>query len=75
MAGYGRVVVGWRRDDRRRWRPDELGLLPVPAGRCIGCSAETFLMWSGVHSLRQRDAELICDNCYQRDRHLVQEAL
>lgn len=75
MAGYGRVVIGWRFDDRRRYRPDELGQPPVLAGRCIGCSAPTFLMQSGVRSLRERDAALCCDNCYQSNKHLVKEAL
>lgn len=75
MAGYGRVVVGWRYNDRRRYRPDEMGHLPRMAGPCIGCGDPTYLLNSGIAAIREKDAEIICDLCYQRDKHLVQEAL
>lgn len=75
MAGYGRVVVGWRFNDRRRHRPDELGHLPQLAGKCIGCGDPTYLMPSGIAAVVDKDAEIICDTCYQRDKHLVQEDL
>ncbi len=75
MAGYHGVVVGFRYDDRRRHRKDELGNEMKPAGRCIGCGQPTYLHESGCQAIRDRDANPICDWCYQVDKTHVQEAL
>lgn len=75
MPGYHNFVVGWRHDDRRRWRLDELGNPAQLAGKCQGCFQPTYLNASGIQAIRERDANLVCDHCYQVDKHSIQEAL
>lgn len=75
VPGYHNFVVGWRYDDRRRYRPDELGQPAQLAGKCQGCFSPTYLLASGVQAMIDRDANLVCDHCYQVDKTSIQEAL
>jgi hypothetical protein len=76
MAGYGRVVVGYRFNDRRRFTlaNQEGGM--VEGGKCISCGAPTFFVRSGQDAVRYRDANVMCDEpCFQRYKHLVENEL
>ena len=65
MAGLGRVVVGYRGNDRRRLRLlDEHGLHSVAIRKCMaGCGYDVFFFSGGVDAVRDRDAEVVCTEC------------
>lgn len=77
MSGIGRLVIGYRRNDRRRLQLEhEHGVHSVAAGRCIGgCGYDVFFVQSGQDAVRSRDAQVICDDCYQVDRHRIEAEL
>jgi hypothetical protein len=68
VAGLGRVVVGYRANDRRRLRlEDEFGITSVAVRRCVaGCGYPVYFYSGGVDAIRDRDAEVVCDECRQR---------
>lgn len=72
MAGLRAVVVGYRKDDRRRLRlVHEHGIASVPVKRCASCGYPTFFVASGQDAYMQRDPEVLCDPCYQRHKDQV----
>ena len=77
MTSLGRVVVGYRKQDRRRYLLErEQGLSSVETTTCAaGCGYPVFFVRSGYDAARFRDAEVICDDCYQRYKPEIQEAL
>lgn len=68
MAGYGRVVVGYREHDRRRLLLlDKYGIQSVAIRKCMaGCGYPVYFFSGGVDAVRERDAEVVCDECRQR---------
>lgn len=66
--GLGRIVVGYRANDRRRLKLlDEFGINSVPIRKCIaGCGYDVYFYSGGVDAVRERDAEVVCDECRQR---------
>jgi hypothetical protein len=75
VAGYGRVVIGYRYDDRRRYTlaNQEGGM--VEGGKCVACGAPTFYVRSGQDAIRNRDAAVMDDFCFQKYKHLVDQEL
>jgi hypothetical protein len=67
VSGIGRVVVGYRAHDRRRLRLlDEFGIHSVAIRKCMaGCGYEVYFFSGGVDAVRDRDAEVVCDECRQ----------
>lgn len=64
MRTHG-VVVGFRSEDQRRYR-----MVPpatIRSGKCVSCRAEVFLNELGVSAITERDADVICAGCDQRD--------
>lgn len=68
MAGLGRIVVGYRQNDRRRLQLlDTFGVHSVPVRKCVaGCGYDVFFYSGGIDAVRERDAEVVCDECRQR---------
>lgn len=66
MAGLGAVVVGYREGNRQIQRlKDEHGLDAVECGKCIaGCNYPVYFVLSGRDAIRYRDAQIMCDECY-----------
>jgi hypothetical protein len=66
--GLGRVVVGYRANDRRRLQLlDTYGITSVPIRKCMaGCGYDVYFYSGGVDAVRERDAEVVCDECRQR---------
>lgn len=77
MSGLGRVVVGYRPGDRRVHKlHDEHGLEVRQVRKCVaGCGYPVFFYSGGYDAAWERDAEVMCDNCYQENRMDVQAAL
>lgn len=76
MAGLGRVVVGYRSNDRRRHLIErEYGYGSALAGRCEGCGHPVWYTRSGQDAIRNRDAALVCTVCYEHDKDAVIAAL
>ena len=77
MSGLGRVVVGYRKHDRRRLRLiDEHGVHSVAVRNCAAdCGYPVFFVASGLAAARDRDAEVVCQECYDRYKDQIQEAL
>lgn len=74
MSGLGRVVVGYRANDRRRLELiDRFGVAVVPVRNCVaGCGYPVYFTPSGIDAARTRDAEVICDQCYQAHKAEIQ---
>ena len=73
----GRVLVGYRENDRQRLRLlDEHGQHAVPIRRCAaGCGYNVYVNPSGMKAMEEKDPEVICDVCaqlYRRDLELVE---
>jgi hypothetical protein len=68
MAGLGRVVVGYRQNDRRRHQLlDQYGITSVAVRNCAAdCGYPVYFFSGGIDAVRDRDAEVICDECRQR---------
>ena len=76
MSRLGRVVVGYRPGDRRIRRAEDQGEAVRTTTRCAaGCGYPVLFTVSGYDAARYRDAEVICDNCYQENKAEIQEAL
>ncbi len=67
MSGLGSVVVGYRANDRRRLQLlDQFGIQSVAVRPCIaGCGYPVYFFSGGIDAARDRDAEVICDECRQ----------
>lgn len=67
-SGLGRVVVGYRANDRRRLKLlDDYGITSVPVRKCMaGCGYDVYFYSGGIDAVRERDAEVVCDECRQR---------
>jgi len=67
MAGLGRIVVGYRQNDRRVQRlRDEFGIEAVVVRNCYaGCGYPVWFFSGGIDAVRERDAEVVCDECRQ----------
>ncbi len=65
MSPLGRVLVGYRENDRARLRLlDEHGAHAVPIRPCAaGCGYQVYVNPSGLAAMRDRDPEIICDVC------------
>ena len=71
--GFGRVVVGYRHNDRRRYRLLDLyGITSVPVRKCMaGCGYDVYFYSGGIDAVREKDAEVVCDECRQRYYHHI----
>lgn len=65
MTALGRVLVGYRSDDRRRLRLlEEYGQAAVPVRRCAaGCGYDVYVNPSGLAAMHERDPEVLCEPC------------
>lgn len=76
MASLGRVVVGYRRGDRRIQQILDQELSVRETSRCAGgCGYAVYFAPSGYDAAWDRDAVVFCDDCYQRDKKEIEEAL
>lgn len=76
MASLGRVVVGYRPGDRRIRRAEDQGEVVRETTRCAaGCGYPVYYTYSGYTAAKDRDAEVICDDCYTLYKDEIQEAL
>ena len=67
MAGLERVIVGYRKGDRRVYRlADEHGQHAVEVGKCVSCGWPTMFVKSGQDAYMLRDPEILCEECYER---------
>lgn len=68
MSGLGSVVVGYRPGDRRILAlADRYGIHTVAVRKCVaGCGYPVRFYSGGVDAARDRDAEVVCDECRQR---------
>ena len=65
MAGLERIVVGYRKGDRRVHQLEDVyGLHAVAVRNCMaGCGYPVVFYSGGIDAVRERDAEVICDVC------------
>lgn len=65
MAGIERVVVGYRKGSRRvRELEDRFGLHAVAVRNCMaGCGYPVYFYSGGIDAVRERDAEVVCEEC------------
>ena len=76
MSGLGRVVVGYRKGDRRIHQLEDQGQPVRETTRCAaGCGYPVYYVASGYDAARSRDAEVICSECYETYKAEIQEAL
>jgi hypothetical protein len=70
VSGLGRVIVGYREHDRRRYQiADEYGYQSVAVRKCAAsCGYPVYFVTSGIDTARAKDAEVLCDECFQRYR-------
>jgi hypothetical protein len=75
VTGLERVVVGYRKGDRRIYRLEhEHGQIAVRVGKCASCGWPTHFVKSGQDAYMQRDPEILCEECYKRyERDIVAE--
>lgn len=59
------LVVGYRSEDQRRYRMQPRA--DIDGGRCVSCRCVVFVNANGVSALRERDADVICAGCDQRE--------
>ena len=66
MSGLEQLIVGYRKSDRAKLRDLELnhGRRAFRGGRCINCSSDVMFVQSGADALRNRDPQIICDECW-----------
>lgn len=71
MAGYDEIIVGYRARDPRRVFADVYG------GRCVDCGNQVWFNYSAVDVLAggEHDATVVCDWCYQTNRHFIDAAM
>ena len=67
MSGIGRIVVGYRPGDRRVLKlKDQYGIHAIVVRKCYaGCGYPVSFFSGGVDAVRERDAEVVCDECRQ----------
>lgn len=65
MAGLERIVVGYRKGDRRmKLLEDTYGIHAVAVRNCMaGCGYPVYFYSGGIDAVRERDAEVVCDVC------------
>ena len=65
--GIGRIVVGYRPGSRRiQWLRDSYGIHSVAVRKCYaGCGYPVHFFSGGVDAVRERDAEVVCEECRQ----------
>lgn len=69
MAGIERIVVGHREGSRRVQQLRDLyGLEAVAVRKCYaGCGYPVYFYSGGIDAVRERDAEVVCQEC--RDQY------
>lgn len=77
MSDLGRVIVGYRLNDRRRLKlVHEHGVEAVAIRRCLaGCGYDVYILRSNLHAVHEKDPEVVCDDCYQAHRHEIEARL
>ena len=68
MSGLENVIVGYRQGDPRiaqLW--EEHGRRALPHRPCINCGAVCWYVESGVSTIRTRDPQTVCEDCWSRD--------
>lgn len=65
MAGIERIVVGWREGSRKIYELRDLyGIEAVAVRTCYaGCGYPVYFASGGRDAVRERDAEVICQEC------------
>lgn len=65
MAGLERIVVGHRKGSRKvAYLEDTFGLHAVEVRKCMaGCGYPVYFYSGGVDAVRDRDAEVVCEEC------------
>lgn len=69
MSGLEQVIVGYRDGDpriRELW--EQHGHVAVPHKGCISCGRMTWFVPSGADTIRNRDPQPVCDDCWQDPR-------
>lgn len=67
------IVVGFLKDDLRRFR--KIPVADIDGGRCISCSKPVFFNLFGVSAIREKDADVVCDQCERRYQADIDRAL
>ena len=67
MTGIGRIVVGHREGSRKVYELADLyGINCVAVRKCYaGCGYPVYFASGGIDAVRERDAEVICEECKQ----------
>lgn len=65
MTGIGRIVIGHREGSRKvAYLRDTYGLRAVAVRKCYaGCGYPVYFYSGGVDAIRDRDAEVVCEEC------------
>ena len=65
MSGIGRIVVGHREGSRKvAYLRDTYGLHAVAVRKCYaGCGYPVYFYSGGIDAVRERDAEVVCEEC------------
>jgi hypothetical protein len=65
MPGIERIVVGWREGSRKvNELRDTFGIHAVAVRKCMaGCGYPVYFASGGIDAVRDRDAEVICQEC------------
>lgn len=65
MSGLERIVVGYRQGSRRvQYLRDTFGIEAVAVRKCMaGCGYPVYFYSGGVDAVRERDAEVVCEEC------------
>ena len=71
MPGYVEILVGYRARDPRAIFADHYG------GRCVSCGNTVYFNDSACEILSgdDHDATIVCDWCYQVERHSIDDAM
>lgn len=76
MAGLGRVIVGYRKGERRIYQLEhEHGQRAVEVGKCASCGWPTCFVKSGQDAYMLRDPEILCEQCYELHKGQVEAEL
>lgn len=64
-GGIGRIVVGYRKGSRKVHElEDQFGIRAVQVRQCMaGCGYPVFFCSGGIDAVRDRDAEVVCEEC------------
>lgn len=65
MSGIGRIVIGHREGSRKvQQLADLYGLHAVKVRKCMaGCGYPVYFYSGGIDAIRERDAEVVCEEC------------